>query len=242
MLNTQSPIPLYQQLVEILTDQIHSGKYKAGKTIPPEISLSKLYGIGRPTVRQAMDVLVQRGLIERKRGSGTFVKQKQTPVDLFSLAGTSAAFSTKGIGITSQIIEPIRAQKISDDEKNPFNGKEAYQLSRLTFAEKNPILLEDIYLEKELFLGIDKMDIKGQSLARIVADKFFLKPDHAVQRFKIAFLFEKWASLLNLSSEDPVLEVRRELNFPSAPKAVYAILYCRTDQFDFSQTIADNTK
>jgi len=238
MLNTSSPIPLYQQVVEIFTDHIQSGKYKEGDVLPSETSLADHYKIGRPTVRQAMDVLVQKGMIERKRGSGTFVKKMESQVDLFSLAGTSAAFSTKGVEVETQIITEVITKKVSQDIENPFSEKEAFHLSRLTFARKKPILLEEIFLNRELFIGIDKLDIKGKSLARIVADKYFLKPENAIQRFKIAYLPPKKASLLHLISSDPVLEVRREINFPDAPAAVYAILYCRTDRFVFSQIIS----
>ncbi|MFL6539073.1 MAG: GntR family transcriptional regulator, partial [Chthoniobacterales bacterium] len=48
--------------------------------------LSRQHGIGRPTVRQATELLVKRGLIERRRGSGTYVRKAEQRVDLFSLA------------------------------------------------------------------------------------------------------------------------------------------------------------
>ncbi|MDA3790469.1 MAG: GntR family transcriptional regulator, partial [Desulfobacula sp.] len=65
MLNPQSPIPLYHQLADIIMEWIQSGIYAPGQMIPSETGLAKKYGIGRPTVRQAMDTLVQKGLIQR---------------------------------------------------------------------------------------------------------------------------------------------------------------------------------
>ena len=56
MLNPNSPIPLYHQLAEILQNRIRSGVYPPGEMIPSEIGLAKQYGIGRPTVRQAMEL------------------------------------------------------------------------------------------------------------------------------------------------------------------------------------------
>ncbi len=67
MLNHTSPIPLYHQLADILQERIRSGQYSPGQMIPSETGLAKEYGIGRPTVRQAMDTLVKKGLIQRKR-------------------------------------------------------------------------------------------------------------------------------------------------------------------------------
>ena len=238
MLNPQSPIPLYHQLSDILTEQIRSGTYKPGDVIPSEIGIAKQYSIGRPTVRQAMDILVRKGLVERKRGSGTFVKSQDQPVDLFSLAGTSQAFLTKGIETTSKSIEPVTLREIIDDKNNPFNKKRAFFLSRLTIARKEPVILEEFYLHPELFLGLDKVDLENRSLSRVVSDLYYLKPETGRQTFKISFLSKDKAKLLNLKPAAPILEVQRTLNFPGAKSAIFSRLYCRTETFAFSQIIS----
>jgi GntR family transcriptional regulator len=66
--------PAYAQLASILRRQIAGGVYPPGEKIPSEPSISKQYGISIMTVRQAIGVLTEQGLIERVRGSGTFVK------------------------------------------------------------------------------------------------------------------------------------------------------------------------
>lgn len=132
MLNPESPIPLYHQLADLLMAEIDSGQYKKGDMLPSEIRIAKGYGIGRPTVRQAMSVLLKKGLIERKRGAGTFVKERSRQVDLFSLSGTSQAFSEKGIETISKLITPVTLLEKVDDPDNPFDGNKAYYLSRLT--------------------------------------------------------------------------------------------------------------
>jgi len=237
MLNTNSPIPLYHQLAEILQDRIRSGVYSPGEMIPSEIGLAKQYGIGRPTVRQAMDLLVQKDLIQRKRGSGTYVKKPAPRVDLFSLAGTSQAFSTKGIPIEIRIICPISRETVSQDVSNPFQGQTAFSMSRLTLAQSSPVLLEEIFLDTELFAGIETMDLTNRSLAQVVSEHFYLSPREGTQQFKVETPGSKKAKILGVSPKEPVLVVRRELNFPDAPKAIFSTLYCRTDRFAFSQTI-----
>lgn len=237
MLNPRSPIPLYHQLADLVMEQIRSGVYLPGQMIPSETGLAKEYGIGRPTVRQAMNILVQKGLIQRRRGAGTFVKPPLPQVDLFSLAGTSQAFLTKGISIETKIIAPIFRKKILDDLENPFNNKDAYFLSRLTLAGKAPVLVEDIYLDTEVFAGLDKINLEHKSLAQVVSNQYYLVPENGNQQFKVESLGPEKALLLELSPGDPILAVRRKLNFPQAPEAVFSILFCRTDFFSFSQTI-----
>jgi GntR family transcriptional regulator len=237
MLNPRSPIPLYHQLADILLERIRSGIYGPGQMIPSETGLAKQYSIGRPTVRQAMETLVQKGLIQRKRGSGTFVKHVSPQVDLFSLAGTSQAFLTKGVPIETKIITPMAPIKISRNPENPFNNRTAFFLSRLTLTRDNPVLLEDIYLDPELFMGIDRMDLANKSLAQVVSDHYFLTPETGTQQFKVETLNLERAKWLALSPSDPILRVKRTLNFPQAPNGIFSILFCRTDVFDFSQTI-----
>ncbi len=237
MLNFQSPIPLYHQLADIIIEKIRSNEYPQGKAIPSENELKIRYKIGRPTVRQAMDLLVKKDLIQRRRGAGTFVKKRNKEVDLFSLAGTSLAFKTEGISIKTTILENISLVSIKDDIQNPFFNAQAFFFSRLTIAESKPVLIEDIFFHPELFTGIDKIDLKGLSLAQVVSDNYYIKPESGRQSFKIAYLSRKNAEILNLRQTDMILEVKRTLNFPGAKNAVYSKLLCRTDEFAFSQTI-----
>ena len=237
MLNPQSPIPLYHQLADILTGQIREGRYRPGDTIPSETGMAKEYGIGRPTVRQAMDTLVRKGLIERRRGSGTYVKEPETRVDIFSLAGTSQAFSTRGITTETKMIDPVSLKPIQDDPDNPFDNGPAFYFSRLTSVDGSPVLIEDMFFHPELFSGLDRMDLDNQSLAAVVADQYYMKPEKGHQVFVLATLEPERAGLLDLGPETPVLEVRRTLDFPENPGAVYSRLFCRTDRFAFSQTI-----
>ncbi len=240
MLNTQSPYPLYHQLAEIITSKIRSGKYKPGETIPSENQLKNKYKIGRPTVRQAMDILVKNNLVYRKKGAGTFVREQAREVDLFSLAGTSIAFKTKGISIETTILENISQTQVKNDIDNPFLHREAFFISRLTKAETDPVVIEEIYFHPTLFFGIDNFDLAGKSLSNVVAEQFGLRPEKGRQTFKIALLSDKEAEILNLDTRQPILEVKRTMDFPMAEQAVYSRLLCRTDKFVFSQTILES--
>lgn len=237
MLNPESPIPLYHQLADILTDQIRTGRYAPGDRVPSETGIAKDYKIGRPTVRQAMDTLVRKGLIQRKRGSGTFVKEQAPDVDIFSLAGTSQAFLTKGIKIRTQIIRPVAVRQIQEDSNNPFHGKEAYCFSRLTLVDNKPILLEEICLHSQLFNGLEKLDLENRSLSAVVADQYYLRPEKGHQTFVLSFLPREKAKFLGLGTADQILEVQRKLDFPGNEQAVFSRIFCRTDKFAFSQTI-----
>jgi GntR family transcriptional regulator len=236
-LNPQSPLPLYHQLAEILLAGVRSGEYPPGARIPSEHALAAACGIGRPTARQAIELLVRKRILERRRGSGTYVRSKEQEIDLFSLAGTMASFQDRGIPVTTQILRQPRLVSVDADPENPFAGQTAYFLSRLSRVEEMPVLIEDIYLHGELFAGIDRIDLAGQSLARIVDERYHLRPTRGKQNFRIGYLDGQRAQHLAVLPNIPVLVVKRFLHFPQAENCIYAELYCRTEQFVFAQTI-----
>lgn len=236
-LNPDSPIPLYYQLSDILLERIRAGVYPEGSKIPSEHHLAETFGIGRPTARQATDLLVRKNILIRKRGSGTFVAEKPKEVDLFSLGGTLSSFREKGIALETSIIEETRLIDVEDDDENPFSNKQAYFLSRLSRVSGEPVLLEDTYLHASLFSGINQIDLMGKSLSRVVAENFYMRPVGGNQNFRIGYISGKRAENLNVSNTTPILAVRRFLHFSQAENVIYSKLYCRTDRFVFSQKI-----
>jgi GntR family transcriptional regulator len=242
MLNPHSPIPLYRQLADLILSKIRSGEYPPGSRIPSEHSLADQYRIGRPTARQATDWLVRKRILHRRRGSGTYVRGAREEIDLFSLAGTLSAFQKKGIFVSSQILQRTRLVDVASNAENPFSGRKAFFLSRLSRVEQAPVLLEDIYLLPELFPGIEQVDLEGRSLSLIVDELYYLSPTGGKQNFRIGYLTGDRAEALDVSPSTPILLVKRFLHFAPAPNAVFAELYCRTDQFVFSQTIGGVTE
>jgi len=237
MLNSKSPIPLYRQLADILLADIRSGKYPSGSRIPSENTLAVRYGIGRPTARQATDLLVRKRMLIRKRGSGTFVCKDQKEVDLFSLAGTLSSFHKKGISVTTSILQKITLTSIGDEPENPFANKKAYFFSRISRVEKVPVLIEDIYLHETLFANIDRIDLSGRSLSQIVDENYYMRPVGGKQNFRIGYVMGKKAENLQVAPDTPMLTVKRFLHFEPAENVIYSELYCRTDQFVFSQEL-----
>lgn len=77
-LDPASPRPLYLQLTDRLRRQIQSGVWPPGYRLPPEMELTSQLSVSRGTVRQAMDLLVNQGLLQRIPGKGTFVTLPDT--------------------------------------------------------------------------------------------------------------------------------------------------------------------
>src|SRR5947209_6606066 len=86
-LDRSSPVPLYYQVSQQIERAISSGQLGPGARLDNEISLADQFGLSRPTMRRAIQELVDKGMLVRKRGVGTQVVHGQVtrPVELTSL-------------------------------------------------------------------------------------------------------------------------------------------------------------
>ena len=242
MLNRGSPLPLYQQLAELLNREMSGGALPPGARLPSELELARRHEIGRPTVRQATELLVQRGLLERRRGSGTFVREEPRRVDLFSLGGTLSSFREGGLASTTKLLGKLSERKVPSDPDNPFSERRALLLTRLSSVAEQPVLLERLYFDPEVFAGLQELPLAGASLSRIVEERYYLKATHAEQSFRVAVPPDDVRHALDLTARSALLLVKRSLFFPRAPRAIFAELYCRTGELVFSQTIGAVTR
>lgn len=236
MLDAASPLPLYHQLAEELLTLIHAGKFPPGDKIPSEHELAASYRVGRPTVRQATDSLIQRGLLVRRRGSGTFVRSVPAQVDLFSLAGTLMSFERGGLSMTSRLVERARSYQV-DEAGHPMLGRMAVRLVRVSLVDGAAVLLEELDFAGEHFPGLARVSLQGRSLSELVEQRYRMRPQAADQSFRVVALDRARARLLGVKAGAAMLQVDRTLHFAQAEAAVFARMYCRTDRLVFSQRI-----
>jgi GntR family transcriptional regulator len=76
VINREVPIPYYYQLEGLLRQQIMHGRWQAGQRVPSEKQLCEFYAVSRTTVRQAVNNLVDEGLLYHVKGKGTFVRKR----------------------------------------------------------------------------------------------------------------------------------------------------------------------
>lgn len=238
MLNPASALPLYHQLAERLTSDISSGSLSPGDRLPSEPELARRFGIGRPTVRQALELLVRRGLAERRRGSGTFVTNAVARVDLFTLAGTVSSFRSSGHELGIALLDPPAIALVgSADASNPFRERQAIVFRRLGKLESAPVLVEDLWLDPNTFPGLEKLTLEGTPVSQIVRQHYHLEPTDGEQSFHVVEPLAAIGKALELTSGAKVLLIERTLNFASSSAAVFSRLYCRTDRVTFSQKL-----
>lgn len=239
MLDPDKPAPLYYQLAQHLLAQIEAGQYTVGGKIPSEPAMASEHGIGRPTVRQATDWLVRRGYLERRRGSGTYVLQASSPtVDLLSMAGTSRALQLAGVSDKIRIIEPLAPVARAECIPSEISGERFWFLKRLSSSDSIPLMLESFYLNGDDYSADSypaDSELQAPSLSAWVKASTGYLPVRTRQQFSIVSPNQQEQKLLQW--RDALILVRRTLYFEQQLQPIYCEMLCRTDHYEFSQTI-----
>lgn len=150
-----SPVPLYFQLSQQLEAAIERGALTPGSLLGNEIDLAGRLGLSRPTVRQAIQSLVDKGLLVRRRGVGTQVVHSQVkrPLELSSLYDDlEAAGQRPETRVLRNVVEPATAEAAA--ALGVAEGGEIHLVERLRLAHGEPMA----YLRNHIPAGLLPLD------------------------------------------------------------------------------------
>jgi len=153
-LDRTSPIPLYFQIAENLKQAIEDGTLKPGDRLDNELDLTERLGVSRPTVRQAVQRLVEQGLVVRRRGLGTLVV---APRILRSVALTSLyddlSANHRHPATTVLATSEIEANDELASILSLPSGAAVLSVERLRLADGNPLAIMHNFLPAGLLEG-----------------------------------------------------------------------------------------
>lgn len=164
-------MPIYLQLREIVRSKIEEGEYLPGTAIPSENKLAETFGINRLTVRNAVDALVNEGLLQRVQGKGVFVLGNKYEKALEEQGGFISTFSTghKRISIKEQtkMLRPA-----GNKYANHFNiGLDdlIFYIRHFVTLDSESVSLEEFYVPKEILPQLEIVDSSIFTLKDIFA-------------------------------------------------------------------------
>src|ERR671920_825917 len=163
-LERNSPVPLYYQLAQYIEHAINVGDLAPGDRIENELSLTSRLGLSRPTARQAIQELVNKGLLVRKRGVGTQVVRSQFRRDerLSSLnddlAKAGKRPSTRLLELSVGDLDPSVRDAIDADE---VTDREFIKIRRLRLADDVPLAVLTNYLPAHFRLDEAELQRRG---------------------------------------------------------------------------------
>ncbi|MHC1750158.1 MAG: GntR family transcriptional regulator [Cellulosilyticaceae bacterium] len=201
---------LYSQIEEHLLKQIKTGELKEGDAIPTEVELSEQFGVSRPTVRQALNKLVNNGYLERTKGKGSFVKKpKLTQEYTRFIESYNVEIAKKGLIPKTIVLEKSIIESDAEIAKRLgiVCGEKVICITRLRYAFKEkggqPIVLTTVYIPYMRIPKLLKYDFETFSLYEILENNnLYVK---RVQReLEITIANDQFAKLLEINEGDAV--------------------------------------
>ena len=205
-LTYDSFMPLYYQLKEILRNKIENQEFREGDMIPSESEIQQRYGVSRATVRKAIQLLVNEGIMEKKRGKGTFVKLSKIEEKLPVLKSFTEEMA--GRDASKKIISAayIKAPAVIRARLKLAQGESVFSLKRLMLVDGKPLGVLHSYIPAKYRLSLEEDYTK--SLYRIL-EKKGIKLRNAEQTIEVSMSTQEEARLMGLKASVPTLVIKR---------------------------------
>ena len=202
-LNKSSFEPLYQQIIDDIKRQIKEGKLKVNSKIMTEAELSEVYNVSRITIRKAMEILAEEGVLIKKQGIGTFVAGKKMNRDLDSVMGFTESCELMGSKAGTELLGADLIQANAEvAEKLNLEGDRVVRISRLRFCDDVPVMLEqNLFSPQYAFLLGEDLN---NSLHKILQDKGIF-PGRCVKQISTCRAGEKEQKYLCVEENEPLL-------------------------------------
>ncbi len=157
---TDHRLPLYQQLRDRLARRIAGGDWKPGTALPAEAQLAQEHGVALGTMRRAIELLVDEGLVERRQGSGTYVRHRSFQSSLFRFFRFQTAAGTPDYP-ESRILRRVTAVPPAEIARRLAlkPGQRAIRMARLRLIAGTPFLVEDIWVPLARFRSFLARDL-----------------------------------------------------------------------------------
>ena len=231
-MDKKSPIPAYYQLAEEIRNKIETSMWMPGYCIPSERNLAEEYNLSRMTVRQALGELVQKGLLVREKGRGTFVCEKS--IKQRNIMSFTEMMESLGISFTTEITG-FDILEDWEDMLLPFEEEKIYRIKRLRIVKDTVIGEEIIYLPYGLLPDLRREDLETSFYQYL--DKKALSVYEAEASVQAVLMDESYYEIFRVRKHLPLIQVtsknysdKGELLF--VEKCVY-----RSDKYMFQVNI-----
>jgi GntR family transcriptional regulator len=232
--------PLYAQVEDALASRIARGELAAGTQLPPEGRLIEQLGVSRTTIRQTFQNLVRRGLVEIRRGTGTFVTAPKITQPLTALSGFVEDMEAQGRTASARVVDRavVAASAGVARQLGLRTGTRVVRIQRVRLADGEPISFDDTYLPRDLGEPIMADPLETRPIFELLEHKYATPLVEAEYRLEAAAAEPAVAHALGVAV-GAVLFVIERTSYTTKQRAVdYEKLYYRGDRVRFTTRLA----
>lgn len=239
-LDPGSTAPIYEQLLTYFHHIIKTEEIKPGDQLVTEGAICEVLGISRTTVRQAMNQLVEEGLVIRQRGRGSFVADTKLRRPINYLYNFTENMQTLGVKAKSIVLHAsvdFVDAFVRSKLNLPLSQDKVFHLTRLRCGNEEPILLEDTYVPYYLCEGIERIDFSDHSLYRTLEEKYGLSLYHATETIEAIIINKAEAELLKCKPKIAGYRITRVSHLDTGYVFEYTSSTTRSDRCVFNMEL-----
>ena len=223
-------LPAYQRIQSVIRKRIDSGQLQPGDPVPSERDLAKTHQVSLMTARHALAFLEREGLVERRRGIGTFVAQPK--IHFNKLMSYTEQMAARTLIAAAKVL----FAKIVDNENEaaarlslPPNSR-IIKLERLRHASGEAFALETCYLSAAEFPGLLDAPIARESLFGILERDYKVELGYADEEIDATAADPRIAELLAIPRREPLLRIRQIIYSTKGKAIMYVLGFYRSDR------------
>jgi GntR family transcriptional regulator len=203
-----SQLPLHAQIQQLLLDLIDRGELKPGERLPAERDLAELFSVSLAPVRQAILGVVADGFLTRRRGLGTFVRERALDEKISILHSMTETMREQHVEIETQVLRqeivPTSARVAGSLQ---VSDSHVLLLERLAVVEREPVALMRAYLSLTQFPGLDAAELFNRSLYETLQERYGVVVVRAESVIEVERCVSKDALKLGVMVGEPLLRL-----------------------------------
>ncbi|ELY5816282.1 GntR family transcriptional regulator [Cronobacter turicensis] len=223
---------IYKSIAERLRLRLNSSDYHIGSPLPGEKALAQEFGVARMTIRKAVDLLVDWGLVVRRHGSGTYVARKDVHHETTSLTGLAEVLRQQGKDVHSKVLqfEVMPAPPAIASQLRIQINERIYFSRRVRYVEGKPLMLEDSYMPVKLFRTL--------SLAHLEGSKFdYIEKECGItisgnyESLTPVLADKQLAAMMNVQEQTPLLRITSLSYSDNGEFLNYSVMFRNTSDY-----------
>ncbi len=229
-----SGIPLKIQLRDIIRNKMANKELvdQEGK-VATEHELMEQFNVSRVTVRSALQMLVDEGVIVRERGRGTFLRTNHPENWVGRLMGFSETIMESGMKPGAEILLKGITKDLDVHTKENLNISEAWQLKRLRSSGDIPIAIEHAFFPQEYQKYLEKEDLTSLAVYKYLEDELNIYLQDARQVISAKKANKEEAKLLEVEENEALLHIKRTTFTETNKPVEFLSAVYRPDYFQY---------
>lgn len=204
--------PRYRAVADRLQERIQGGELAVGSRVPSERAIADEFGLSRMTARQAVELLVRRGVVYRRPGSGTFVAPSRIEHTLQRLVGFSQQMREQGIDPSGKVLEAtlhVPSDGAVAEALQLAGGDRTWLVRRVRFGNGEPLVVETFEVPESVCADLGRHDLVHGSLYELMRSAYGVDPVSAHETIEPTACEPDNARLLTTRAGSPAILVTR---------------------------------